>query len=86
VLSSHEQPAHQVRIAGDRGRVSVALDGTELRTVTRAVLTLDAEAVPVLKLSLASLTDIETDLPAHVVLDKPTTRALIAMGWTPPAA
>jgi hypothetical protein len=85
MISPYEVPTHQVTITADSpGRVSIAIDGEELRTCTKATLSLDAENAPVLKLALLVLNDIHTDLPAHVVLDKPTRRALAAMGWTPP--
>jgi predicted membrane GTPase involved in stress response len=77
-------PTHQVTITGSPGHVNVALDGEELRTCTSAVLTLDAENAPVLQLSLLVLNDLKTDLPALVVLDRPTRNVLQAMGWTPP--
>ncbi len=85
LISPHEVPTHRVAITGTSpGRVILELDGQEIRTCTKAVLTLDAEDVPTLKMSLLVLTDLKTDVPAHVLLDKPTRRALEAMGWTPP--
>lgn len=84
MISPFEQ-THQVSIRGSGPAVTVALDGYELRSVTRAVLTLDAEArVPVLELSLIVLNDLETGVPAHVVLDKSAHAGLVAMGWAPP--
>jgi hypothetical protein len=67
------------------GRIAVLIDGQELRGVLRAQLVLDHEHdLPVLKVSLGVLTSLSTDLPARVVLDKSTRKALAAMGWTPP--
>lgn len=86
-MSAFELPTHRVTITGpDPHRLTVTLDGQELRTCTRAVLTVDADTVPRVDLSLIVLNDLVTDLPAHVILDAPTRSALTAMGWTPPAA
>lgn len=85
MISRHELPTHQVSISGHLGRLQIAIDGSELKTCTRARLTLDAETqVPVLELSLLVLDDLATAVPAVVLLDDPTRQALLAMGWTPP--
>jgi hypothetical protein len=85
MITPHEMPTHQVAITGPGpGPVTLHLDGREIRTCTRAVLTLDPERLPTLNLSLLVLTDLKTDVPAHVLLDEPTREALKAMGWTPP--
>lgn len=83
MISRHEF-GHHVTITGQYPRTAITVDGHELQSVTRAHLILDAETLPVLKLSLLVLKDMTTDLPCRVLLDKPTTQALTAMGWTPP--
>lgn len=85
MISRHELPTHQVAITGLLGRQQITIDGHEIRTCTRARLTLDADSpVPVLELSLFVIDNLTTALPALVVLDDPTRQALLAMGWTPP--
>jgi len=86
VISPHELPTHQVTITGGQaiGRTLVAIDGHEIRTCTKATLNLTADTAPVLELSLLVLNDLDTGLPALVVLDGPARAALRAMGWTPP--
>lgn len=84
-MNRYELPTHQVTIKGDDpGRLTVSLDGLELRTCTHAVLRIGAEGVPMLDLGLLVLNSLDTDLPAFVMLDGPTHEALTAMGWTPP--
>jgi hypothetical protein len=85
VISRHELPTHQVAITGASGRLQITIDGHELRTCTRARLTLDADSpLPVLELSLLVLDDLTTAVPAVVLLDDSARQALLAMGWTPP--
>lgn len=86
MISRFERPTHQVGITGTSGRTTVTVDGHELRACTSAVLRVDSETVPTLKLALIVLDDLAADLPAFVVLDDKSRAALQTMGWTPPQA
>jgi hypothetical protein len=74
---------HQVSITGKHPVIVVAVDGHEISTAVRAALYLDAATTPTLHLTLAPH-GLAADVVADVLLDRPTTDALIAMGWTPP--
>jgi hypothetical protein len=83
VISPHERPASHVAITTSGNSASVRVDGHEIRAVAKATLTLDEDG-PVLKLALLAASGLEVDGHAVVVLDKPTRKALEAMGWTAP--
>jgi hypothetical protein len=86
VISPHERPASHVTITTSGNSASVAIDGHQIRAVSKVSLTLGDDGPPVLKLSLLAASGLNVDGEAVIVLDKAACRALEAMGWTPPAS
>ena len=85
MISAHEWPTHKVAITEPYpGCPEITVDGQPLRSVTRALLSLDTNGPPVLSITLLALTGIGVGVQSRVVLDEPTAKTLTAMGWTPP--
>lgn len=74
----------KISIGGSAATQRIAVDGHELRSATKAQLSMEAGQLPVLSLELVSIDGIEVETWADVALDDGTKKALIALGWTPP--
>jgi hypothetical protein len=84
MISPYERPASHIVISANGNTASVAIDGHQIRAVSKASLTLSDDGPPVLKLSLLAVSGLDVDGDAVIVLDKQARKALEAMGWSPP--
>jgi len=73
-----------VELAGDPGSEALRVGGHDL-PFTAATVHLARGSVPVLTVDLPVIGGIVVTLEAHPEVSERTRRALMAMGWTPPA-
>lgn len=73
-----------VRVAGEPGREVLHVGGHDL-PFAAATLHLNGGSVPVLTVDLPVIGGTVVTLGAHPEVSGKTRRALVAMGWTPPA-
>lgn len=76
----------KVRIPDNPLHTEIEVDGYRIEHAVRA-LSIDASAnsLPVIRLELAILSDISVEGVVHVFLNEEIEKALVVLGWTPPA-
>jgi hypothetical protein len=79
-----EPLTNHVEIAGDPSSGALRIDG-HLLPFSAAVLRMEAPQTPVLSVALPVIGGVVVTLDAETEFQQTTRKALIAMGWTPPA-